>query len=150
VKWSPRVAVRLDVGSGDKDLNDGKLNSFNPLFPQPAALRTDLGFANMVLLQPEVTVRPSPKLTLGANTAGLWRQSKDDGLYALSGMVLRGANEGQSSYIGWRTGLFARYALTPYVSLMGVANYTKAGDFLKETGTAEDQSYLGTFLTFRF
>ncbi|MNE12353.1 hypothetical protein D3C80_1051480 [compost metagenome] len=104
----------------------------------------------MVLLQPEVTVRPSPKLTLGANTAGLWRQSKDDGLYALSGMVLRGANEGQSSYVGWRTGVFARYALTPYVSLMGVANYTRAGDFLKETGTAEDQSYLGTFLTFRF
>ena len=150
VKWSPRLAVRLDVGSGDKDPNDGKLNSFNPLFPQPAALRTDLGFANMVLLQPEVTVRPTPKLTLGANTAGLWRQSKDDGLYALSGMVLRGANEGQSSYVGWRTGVFARYALTPYVSLMGVANYTKAGDFLKETGTAEDQSYLGTFLTFRF
>ncbi|MGH7027076.1 alginate export family protein [Brevundimonas sp.] len=92
----------------------------------------------------------APKLTLGANTAGLWRQSKDDGLYALSSMVLRGANEGQSSYVGWRTGVFARYALTPHISLMGVANYTKAGDFLKETGTAKDQSYLGTFLTFRF
>lgn len=150
VKWSPRVAVRLDVASGDKDPNDGKLNSFNPLFPQPAALRTDLGFANMVLFQPEVTIRPTPKLTLGANTAGLWRTSKDDGVYALSGMVLRGADEGQSSYVGWRTGLFARYAINPYVSVMGVANYTKAGDFLQETGTAENQSYLGTFLTFRF
>ncbi|WP_312143889.1 alginate export family protein [Brevundimonas sp.] len=150
VKWTPRIAVRVDAGSGDKDPNDGKLNSFNPLFPQPAALRTDLGFANMVLVQPEVTVRPTPKLTLGANTAGLWRQSKEDGLYALSGLVIRSATEGQSSYVGWRTGVFARYALTPFVSIMGVANYTKAGDFLKETGTSEDQSYLGTFLTFRF
>lgn len=150
VKWSPRVAVRVDAASGDKNPNDGKLNTFNPLFPQPAALRTDLGFANMVLVQPEVTVRPNAKLTLGANTAGLWRTSKDDGVYALSGMVLRGADEGQSSYVGWRTGVFARYAINPYVSLMGVANYTKAGTFLKQTGTAKDQSYVGTFLTFRF
>lgn len=150
VQWSPRVAVRVDVGSGDKDPNDGKLNSFNPLFPQPAALRTDLGFANMTMIQPEVTVRPSPKLTLGANTAGLWRTSKEDGLYALSGLVIRSATEGDSKYVGWRTGVFARYAVTPLVSVMGVANYTKAGDFLKETGTSKDQSYLGAFLTFRF
>ena len=60
------------------------------------------------------------------------------GVYALSGMVLRGAHEGQSSYVGWRTGVFARYAINPFVSVMGVANYTKAGDFLKETGTAYD------------
>lgn len=45
-------------------------------------------------------MRPSPNLILGVNTAGLWRQSKEDGPYALSGMVLRGAHEGQSSYLG--------------------------------------------------
>lgn len=150
VKWSPRVAVRVDIGSGDDNPNDGKLNTFNPLFPQPAALRTDLGFANMVLIQPEITARPSAKLTVGANTAGLWRQSTKDGLYALSGRVLRSATEGDERYIGWRTGVFARYAINPFVTVTGVANYTKAGDFLEQTPHSSDQSYVGTFLGLRF
>lgn len=150
VKWSPRVALRIDVGSGDKDPNDGELNSYNPLFPQPTGLRTDLGFANLILVQPEVTARPTPKLMVGANTAGLWRQSKDDGFYALSGMVIRSATEGDAAYIGWRTGVFARYAINPFVSITGVANYTKAGDFLEQTTHSSDQSYVGTFLGLRF
>jgi hypothetical protein len=150
VKWSPRVAVRIDAASGDDNPNDGKLNTFNPLFPQPAALRTDLGFGNMVLIQPEVTARPNPKLTVGANTGGMWRQSKQDGVYALSGMVLRSATEGDSRYIGWRTGVFARYAINPFVSVTTVMNYTKAGDFLEQTTHSSDQSYVGTFLGLRF
>ena len=150
VKWSPRVALRLDVASGDDNPNDGELNTFNPLSPQPAALRTDLGFGNMILLQPEVTARPMPKLMVGANTAGMWRQSTQDGVYALSGMVLRSATEGDSRYIGWRTGVFARYAINPFVSITGVANYTKAGDFLEQTTHSSDQSYVGTFLGLRF
>lgn len=150
VKWSPRVAVRVDIGSGDDNPNDGKLNTFNPLFPQPAALRTDLGFGNMVMIQPEITARPNPKLTVGANTAGLWRQSNKDGVYALSGRVLRSGTEGNESYIGWRTGVFARYAINPFVTVTGVANYTKAGDFLEQTTHSSDQSYVGTFLGLRF
>ena len=32
--WSPRLGLRFDAGSGDDDPGDGKLRTFNPLFPK--------------------------------------------------------------------------------------------------------------------
>lgn len=147
--WSPRVAVRIDAASGDKNRNDGKLNTFNALNAAPISMRTDLGVANLVSIQPQVTFKPYAKTTVGLLTAGLWRQSDQDGVYLTSGMPVRSGTEGNSSYVGWRYAGFATYAVKPHVTLTGVANYTKAGAFLKETG-AKDQSYAGVILGLKF
>lgn len=99
---APRVAVRFDAASGDKDRTDGKLNTYNQLYVPPISLRTDLGVSNLVSIQPQVAFRPLPKTTVGLVTAGLWRQSEEDGVYLLSGQTLRSGVEGDASYVGWR------------------------------------------------
>jgi hypothetical protein len=147
--WAPRVAVRFDAASGDRSRTDNTLNTYNQLYVPPISLRTDFGVTNMVTIQPQVTFKPLPKTTLGLLTAGLWRESKADGVYLLSGQVLRSGVEGASSYIGWRYAGFATYAVNPFVTVTGVVNYTVAGDFLKESG-AEDQSYVGLIVGFKF
>lgn len=149
-RWAPRVAVRFDAASGDKDRTDTVQNTYNPLYVPPISLRTDLNVSNLVSIQPQVTFRPLPKTTVGVLTAGLWRQSKEDGVYLLSGLPLRAGTEGESAYVGWRYAGFVTYAVNPFVSVTGVANYTVSGDFLKESGVAEDQSYLGLILTAKF
>jgi len=147
--WSPRVAVRFDAASGDKDRNDNKLNTYNQLYVPAVSLRTDFGVSNMVLVQPQVTFKPTQKLLVGLQTAGLWRESKDDGVYLLSGQVLRSATEGAASHVGWRYAAWASYPLNPFVTLTGIANYTQAGKFLKQSG-ARDQSYAGLVLGVKF
>lgn len=148
--WAPRVALRVDAASGDKDRTDGVQGTYNQLYVPPISLRTDFGVSNLVSIQPQVTFRPLPKTTVGLVTAGLWRQSKEDGVYLLSGLPLRAGTEGDSAFVGWRYAGFVSYAVNPFLSVAGVANYTDAGDFLKETGTAEDQSYFGLIVTTKF
>jgi hypothetical protein len=147
--WGPRVALRFDAASGDDDRTDGKLNTYNQLYVPPISLRTDFGVSNLVTIQPQVTFRPLPKTTVGLLTAGLWRQSKEDGVYLLSGLPLRSGVEGDSAYVGWRYATFASYAVNPFTTVTGVANYTRAGDFLKESG-AKDQSYVGLIVGVKF
>lgn len=91
-----------------------------------------------------------PKTTVGLLSAGLWRQSTHDGVYVVPAVVMRAATEGHSRYVGWRYVGFATYAVNPFVTVTGVANYTVSGDFLKETGVAKDQSYGGLMLTMKF
>lgn len=149
-RWAPRVALRVDAASGDKDRTDGTLNTYNQLYVPPISLRTDLGVSNLVTVQPQVTFRPLPKTSVGVLTAGLWRQSKDDGVYLLNGLTLRSGVEGQSAYVGWRYAGFVTYAVNPFITVTGVANYTQSGDFLKESGVAEDQSYVGLIVSTKF
>jgi hypothetical protein len=149
-RWAPRVALRIDAASGDKDRTDNVQNTYNALYVPPISLRTDFNVSNLISIQPQVTFRPLPKTTIGLSTAGLWRQSKKDGVYLVSGAALRAGTEGESAYVGWRYAGFVTYAVNPFVSVSGVANYTVSGDFLKESGVAEDQSYLGLILTAKF
>ncbi|HEY0926130.1 alginate export family protein [Brevundimonas sp.] len=147
--WKPRVAVRFDAASGDDDRTDGTLGTYNQLYVPPISLRTDLGVSNLVTIQPQVTFQPLPKTTVGLLTAGLWRQSREDGVYLLSGQLLRSGTEGDSAYVGWRYAAFTTYALSPFVTISGVVNYTQAGDFLEESG-AKDQSYAGLIVGLKF
>jgi len=33
IPWTPRLGIQVDASSGDRNLTDNKLNTFNPLFP---------------------------------------------------------------------------------------------------------------------
>ncbi|KSB89137.1 hypothetical protein AS593_04385 [Caulobacter vibrioides] len=148
--WSPRLGLRLEAASGDKDRGDGKLGSYAQMFPQPISLRTDFGITNLVAIQPQLTFKPAPKLTAGLQVAGLWRQSDEDGIYGLGGQVLRGGLEGAAHYVGWRQAAFASYAVSPFVTVTGIVNHTTSGTFLKQTGMADDQTYAGLIVGLRF
>jgi len=147
--WSPRLALRVDAASGDKDRNDHELNTYNQLYVPPISLRTDFGVTNLVVVQPQITFKPTQKLLVGLQTAGLWRESKEDGVYLLSGQLLRSGAEGTASHVGWRYAAWASYPLNPFVTVTGIANYTQAGKFLKQSG-ARDQSYAGLVLGVKF
>ena len=32
--WTPRFGLQVDAASGDRHLNDGRVETFNPLFPE--------------------------------------------------------------------------------------------------------------------
>ncbi|QSR19076.1 alginate export family protein [Novosphingobium sp. KA1] len=144
--WKPRLALRVDVGSGDRNPGDGKMGTYGPLFPKPLTYNGDLGPHNLTVFQPMLTLQPTAKLTLDLSAAGLWRTSIHDGVYALGGQVLRRADETGSRFFGKRATAAGRYALDPFTT---VGFYTIYGDVSEKFKPGRDLFYAAAYLTFR-
>ena len=145
--WKPKLALRVDVGSGDRNPNDGKLGTYGPLFPKPLTYNGDLGPHNLTIFQPMLTLQPNTRLTLDFSAAGLWRTSIHDGVYSLGGQVLRSADESDSRFFGKRATAAGRYALNPFTTL---GFYTIYGDVSEKFKPGRDLFYAAAYATFRF
>lgn len=145
--WKPKLALRVDVGSGDRNPNDGKIGTYGPLFPRPLTYNGDLGPHNLTIIQPMLTLMPSARLKLDFSAAGLWRTSMHDGVYSLGGQVLRRGNELDSRFFGKRATAAGQYALNPFTTL---GFYTIYGDVSEKSNPGRDLVYAASYLTFRF
>lgn len=80
---TPRLGLRANVFSGDRNLGDGKAGTFVaaaprlPLISEAAFFNT----SNLMDLYPSVTVKPAAGFTLMAGPDFLWRNTRTDGVY---------------------------------------------------------------------
>ena len=148
----PRVGLRADVTSGDRDRHDDRLGTFNPLFPNGAyfGLISFAGPANHLDLHPRVTMNVRHNVVVTASWLFLWRHQVDDGIYGIPGNVLRSGEGTQSKFVGQSPGIEAEWQLTPHVSLTGNASIFTAGQFVQESGPALTTRYLAAWATYRF
>ncbi|WP_267449914.1 alginate export family protein [Novosphingobium aureum] len=145
--WRPQLGLRVDVGSGDKDPNDGKIGTYGPLFPRPLTYNGDLGPHNLTVLQPSIGVKPIKGMALNASVAGLWRTSKNDGVYSLGGQVIRSGDESDQRYFATRFSVSGRYALNDFTTLGFYTNYSVLSESFEP---GRDLFYAASYLTFRF
>jgi hypothetical protein len=70
----PRLGLKADITSGDKDPNDPDLQTFNPLFPKGAYFGEDglLGPANHIDLNPSVDLHLGGNVTSSTNCDFFW------------------------------------------------------------------------------
>jgi len=148
--WKPRIGVRLDVASGDRNPNDGTMGTYNALFARPLTYNGDLNPQNLTVLQPVLAFTPARGFSIDLTTAWLWRTSTRDAVYAFSGQAVRGGAESDRRYVAWRVTGAARYLLNQHVTLGLYANLTKAGAVFRENGVSKDQLYVAPYLTLRF
>lgn len=82
--WQPRAGVQFDAASGDRDADDDRLETFNPLFPNGSyfsqAGLTD--FSNLVHVGAFLAAQPLARASLGLAAGRLSRQSRADAAYA--------------------------------------------------------------------
>lgn len=86
---SPRLGLKLNVTSGDRDAADGKLETFNPLFPNlsyfnEAAL---LAPQNHIDVHPSLAFKLSPRLQASAGANWFWKTARADDVYRGSGIA---------------------------------------------------------------
>jgi hypothetical protein len=84
LNWSPRIGLKADVASGDRRPGDGKLGTFNALYPKLPYF-TEAGLvapANIMDLHPTITATPTDTLELTAGLNLLWRHRRRDAFYA--------------------------------------------------------------------
>jgi len=84
VSWIPRLGIQLDAASGDRNLSDGQVGTFNPLFPNGyyVTLSGYTGYTNFIHLKPSLTLTPVQDVKLVAAVGALWRQTTHDAIYA--------------------------------------------------------------------
>lgn len=148
----PRLALKANVISGDRDLGDPALQTFNPLFPKGQYFGdlSPIGPANLIHVNPYVIVQLTDGLLFGGNLAFYWRESVADGIYALGSMDLLRAGAGSDArHIGTQAELSLDYQVDRHLSMRVSYSIFAAGDFIAETGADETIHFIGLEVMYR-
>lgn len=152
-RFRPTIALRNDYISGDKTPGDGKLQTFNPLYPKGGyfGFNPRIGPSNLIDLHPYGSLTFSDKFSMQADVVFNWRYSTGDGIYRPSGSFnLAGAGSDQR-YIGTAYLLSADYAFSKFIKLSCGMQYFETGAFIADLVTSPVNSYFfNTQLSFKF
>lgn len=153
VKGIPTVKLKSDYISGDKNKDDGKLGTPNPLYPNGGyfGMNPQVGPANLVSIHPNLTWNPHKKLGLKLDVVLNWRQSTNDGVYRASGALRLPSSDSKERYIGtayittfsWNINSFLNYNI-------GI-QYFQTGSFINEViPDHQDGFFVGSVIGFKF
>jgi len=119
----------------------------NPAYYSLAATITPV---NILGIHPSLSAQPSEKLKLYIEWAIFWRASENDGLYRPTRFINRPANGVEAKNIGHQFGWKMQYEVNRNLSLDFDLSYFIVGDFLEESGEAENILHVAPTLSFRF
>lgn len=134
LKLRPRLGLRADIISGDRDRRDRRLNTFNPLFASNGYFG-DIGLltpANLYHVSPSVEVRLLRGVSASIDSKFFWRQSVNDGIYRPGPVPVRAGLNSNARYIGFQPSLELKWQTSDHLSLNGIYTYFKPGRFLHE------------------
>ena len=150
--WRPRVSVRADFASGDRDAAESRLGSFNPLFPGNSYSGAVglFGPTNLTDLTPAVTMNPARGLVLGFEVPSYWRTSVGDGVYSTDLRLLVKPEAGIGKYIGTNPGVLVVWQATTHLQVQGAVTRFHAGAFLQNTFVAPGFGFYSASAVYRF
>ncbi|WP_157223741.1 alginate export family protein [Caulobacter sp. AP07] len=149
--WSPRLGLRLDAGSGDSNASDGRLETFNPLFPKGAYFNeTGLtSWSNLLAVRPSLGLAPRRDVSLEVSYLIRRRQTGDDAIYLQPSTPLAPVGADRSWAVGDAAQLDATWQVNRNLKLQAQLVHQSAGDAIQAVnGRAVDFGML--IAQFRF
>ena len=149
---APDLTLRADVASGDRRRGDGRLGTFDPLFPKGKYFGelSPVGPANIINLNPRLTLPITAKVSLGVMAEGFWRYALEDGIYAVPGSLARAAGESKARFVGSQGEGVISWQATQELNLSTSVSVFNPGAFIKETGPHRTIELVGAEANFRF
>lgn len=148
----PELKLAADIVSGDRDPDDPRLGTFNPMFPNGKYLGalTPVGPRNLIHVRPSAAIHPRSNVQVSLTGAAFWRQSTGDGVYAISGALLRSGRRSEARFIGKQFELATAWQATPELNLSASASLFDPGRFIRDTGPSRPIRMVSAMANFRF
>jgi Alginate export len=149
----PRLGIRAGIASGDHDKTGPNLQTFNPLFPTGFYFNQAIlnGPLNVSGVHPNLTLHLWESATLNGEGGWCWRQSRQDGVYGLSGMLLRPVGTTQDSYVGSQAQVTFDWQLGTHTFFQVNYLHFFVGGYLQNTQpTGKDVDFVTTSIQYLF
>jgi hypothetical protein len=143
VNWSPRVGIQLDAASGDGSTKQ-TFGTFNPLFPNGYyfTLAGYTGYANLIHVEPSLTLTPTSSLKIVIAAAAQWRQTTADAVYIQPDLAVPKTAGRPGAYTGSYGQFRLDWTIDRATSFAIEAVHFKIGEAVRNAG-GHDSNYLG-------
>ena len=147
--WKPRVALQIDAASGDRHPHDGRVETFNALFPNGYyfTLAGYTGYANLIHVKPSITLKPSANLTLLGALGFQWRETTGDAVYQQANPAVPGTAGKGNSWTGMYVQLRADWTIAANLIGSIEAVHFQVGSAVREAG-GHNADYAGAELKY--
>ena len=147
-----RIGVSANIASGDKNQEDNKLGTFNPMFPRGNYFSelAILGPRNFYNVQPYLSLQPHQAIKITAAVNFYWRLSTNDGVYGPGGNLLNVDSSSDRRYVATEYSLSTTFSLTKSTVLTVVYGRSEPAALVQQTGGrgATDYFEVAAKLTF--
>jgi hypothetical protein len=153
IALKPRFSVKADISSGDHPTTN-TLSTFNPLYPKGnyfgVLATTGPGPINFIDVHPHVEAFAPHDISLSFDWIIQWRQSLDDGVYAVPGFLIRAADDSRARFVGDRPGTELRWQANRHLWFQGDYGIFYAARFLKQTQPGRNLNYWALWAGYKF
>ncbi len=151
-KFAPHPELNGGFLSGDKNPKDNRLSTFNPLFPNGNYLGQSilLGPYNLVIVRPTMKFNFSRKLSSNTNGEFLLRESLQDGVYNIVGILTHPPNGSRERFIGSQIQQEYDYQFSRHLSGTLTYEHFFPGAFLKQSPPSRGVNFVSPQLTWNF
>lgn len=150
---APTIKFRSDFISGDNHKGDGKLGTFNALYPNGGyfGMNPQAGPGNLLSCHPNLTLSPGKKFILSLETVFYWRQSLQDGIYRPDGSLSLSSSNSNSRYIGTSYISTASWQISKFLNYNLGMQYFKTGNFINDViPQHKDGFFISSLLAYKF
>lgn len=137
--WTPRLGLQIDIASGDRHPGDGRLGTFNPLFPNGYyfSLAGYTGYTNLVHVKPSITLKPSSAFTVLGAVGLQWRRTTADAIYVQPANALDGTAGAGPKWTGMYGQLRLDWKWRPGITFSFEGNHFRAGKAIRNAGGSD-------------
>jgi hypothetical protein len=149
----PRLSLKADISSGDNPKSN-TLGTFNPLFPKGnyfgVLATTGPGPINFIDVHPHVEAALPHNVSASVDWIFQWRESLEDGVYAVPGFLITPANGSRARYVGNRPGTELRWQANRHLWFQADYGVFFAGPFVKQAGPGRNLNYWALWAGYKF
>ncbi|CCA90759.1 alginate export family protein [Novosphingobium sp. PP1Y] len=149
---SPDATLRFNIVSGDTEAGDGRVETFNALFPKGKYFGelSPIGPTNIISVNPRVSAELGEGVSASLAGMGYWRYARADGVYDIPGNLVRAPGNSRARFIGKEVEATLAWQATAELELSTSLSLFAPGAFIKETGPAKTIRMIGLEANFRF